>query len=182
MRDAFLDPILPWVMKEGESKKVALILMKNSHFDRTLRYVKNALIKESDLAFLQLLKKFSTEKKYVLVTMPEQSWWFASPRTYAYCPGWPTVFPPPRAPGGSVLWWMGWWGSALGRASSNPQCFPRNGWCSCRSRRSSGYFRVQVYSLSQFLAVYSFTVASSLNNKASQAIITKLSNIKVILT
>ena len=26
-------PILPWVMKEGESKKAALILMKNSHFD-----------------------------------------------------------------------------------------------------------------------------------------------------
>ena len=25
-------------MKEGESKKAALILMKNSHFDRTLRY------------------------------------------------------------------------------------------------------------------------------------------------
>ena len=26
-------------MKEGESKMAALILMKNSHFDRTLRYV-----------------------------------------------------------------------------------------------------------------------------------------------
>ena len=38
MRAAFLSPILPWVMKEGESKKAALILMKNSHFDRTLRY------------------------------------------------------------------------------------------------------------------------------------------------
>ena len=31
-------PILPRVMEEGESKKAALILMKNSHFDRTLRY------------------------------------------------------------------------------------------------------------------------------------------------
>ena len=29
-------PILPRVMEEGESKKAALILMKNSHFDRTL--------------------------------------------------------------------------------------------------------------------------------------------------
>ena len=37
MRAAFLAPILPRVMKEGESKKGALILMKNSHFDRTLR-------------------------------------------------------------------------------------------------------------------------------------------------
>ena len=37
MRAAFLAPILPWVMKEGESKKAALILMKNSPFDRTLR-------------------------------------------------------------------------------------------------------------------------------------------------
>ena len=26
-------------MEEGESKKAALILMKNSHFDRTLRYI-----------------------------------------------------------------------------------------------------------------------------------------------
>ena len=32
-------PILPRVMEEGESKKAALILMKNSHFDRTLRYI-----------------------------------------------------------------------------------------------------------------------------------------------
>ena len=71
--------------------------------------------------------------------MPEPSWWFASPRTYACCRGWPTVFPLLRAPGGSGLWWMGWWGSALGRASSSQQCFPRNGWCSCRSRRSSSY-------------------------------------------
>ena len=39
MRAAFLSPILPWVMKEGESKKAALILMKNYHFDRTLRYL-----------------------------------------------------------------------------------------------------------------------------------------------
>ena len=37
MRVAFLAPILPWVMKEGESKKAALLLMKNSHFNRTLR-------------------------------------------------------------------------------------------------------------------------------------------------
>ena len=40
MRAALLAPILPQVMKEGESKQVALILMKNSHFDRTLRYSK----------------------------------------------------------------------------------------------------------------------------------------------
>ena len=38
MRAAFLAPILPRVMKEGESKQAALTLMKNSHFDRTLRY------------------------------------------------------------------------------------------------------------------------------------------------
>ena len=40
MRAAFLASILPRVMKEGESKEgsSALILMKNSHFDRTLRY------------------------------------------------------------------------------------------------------------------------------------------------
>lgn len=37
MRAALLAPILPQVKKEGESKKVALILMKNSDFDRTLR-------------------------------------------------------------------------------------------------------------------------------------------------
>ena len=35
MRAALL---LPRVMEEGESKKAALIFMKNSHFDRTLRY------------------------------------------------------------------------------------------------------------------------------------------------
>ena len=33
-------------MKEGGSKKAALILMKNSHFDRTLRYVYNIMQKE----------------------------------------------------------------------------------------------------------------------------------------
>ena len=38
MRAALLAPILPRVMEEGESKKAALILMKNSHFDRTLWY------------------------------------------------------------------------------------------------------------------------------------------------
>ena len=38
MRATLLAPILPRVMEEGESKKAALILMKNSHFDRTLRY------------------------------------------------------------------------------------------------------------------------------------------------
>ena len=38
IRAALRAPILPRVMKEGESKKAALILMKNSHFDRTLRY------------------------------------------------------------------------------------------------------------------------------------------------
>ena len=38
MRAALLAPILPIVMKEGDSKKAALILMKNSHFDRTLQY------------------------------------------------------------------------------------------------------------------------------------------------
>ena len=38
MRAALLAPILPRVMEEGESKKAALILIKNSHFDRTLRY------------------------------------------------------------------------------------------------------------------------------------------------
>ena len=38
MRAAFLTPILPRVIKEGENKKAALILMKNSHFDRTLLY------------------------------------------------------------------------------------------------------------------------------------------------
>ena len=37
VRAAFLAILLPRVMKEGESKKAALILMKNSHFDRTLR-------------------------------------------------------------------------------------------------------------------------------------------------
>ena len=37
MRAALLAPILPRVMEEGESKKAALVLMKNSHFDRTLR-------------------------------------------------------------------------------------------------------------------------------------------------
>ena len=39
-RAAFLTSILPRVMKEGESKKAALILMKNSQFDWTLRYKK----------------------------------------------------------------------------------------------------------------------------------------------
>ena len=39
MRAALLAPILPRVMKERESKWAALILMKNSHFDRTLRYI-----------------------------------------------------------------------------------------------------------------------------------------------
>ena len=34
-QNALLAPILPRVMEEGESKKAALILMKNSHFDRT---------------------------------------------------------------------------------------------------------------------------------------------------
>ena len=38
MRAAFLAPTLHQVMKEGESKQAALILMKNSYFDRTLRY------------------------------------------------------------------------------------------------------------------------------------------------
>ena len=38
MRAAFLAPILPRVMKEQEIKKADLISMKNSHFDRTLRY------------------------------------------------------------------------------------------------------------------------------------------------
>ena len=33
---ALLAPILPRDMEEGESKKAALILMKNSHFDGTL--------------------------------------------------------------------------------------------------------------------------------------------------
>ena len=54
MRGALLTPILPSVMKEGESKKAALILMKNSHFDRTLRYA------------AQNLKVFGlTDKQYV---------------------------------------------------------------------------------------------------------------------
>ena len=35
MRAALHAPILPRVMEEGESKKAALILMKNSHFDGT---------------------------------------------------------------------------------------------------------------------------------------------------
>ena len=35
IRAPFPAHILPWVMKEGESKKAALILMKNSHCDRT---------------------------------------------------------------------------------------------------------------------------------------------------
>ena len=35
----FLPPVLPWVMKEGDSKKAAFILMKNCHFDRALRYL-----------------------------------------------------------------------------------------------------------------------------------------------
>ena len=38
-----LAPIFPRVMEEGESKKAALILMKNSRFDRTLRYGQNSL-------------------------------------------------------------------------------------------------------------------------------------------
>ena len=38
MRAALLAPILLRVMEEGESKKAAVILMKNSHFDRALRY------------------------------------------------------------------------------------------------------------------------------------------------
>ena len=38
MRAALLAPILPRVMKEGERKQAVLILMKNSHFDRTPRY------------------------------------------------------------------------------------------------------------------------------------------------
>ena len=38
MRAALLAPIFPRVMEKGESKKAALILMKNSHFDRTLQY------------------------------------------------------------------------------------------------------------------------------------------------
>ena len=37
MRAALLAPILPRVLKEGESQKADLILMKNCHFDRTLR-------------------------------------------------------------------------------------------------------------------------------------------------
>ena len=37
MRASFLAPNRPRVMEEGESKQEALILMKNSHFDRTLR-------------------------------------------------------------------------------------------------------------------------------------------------
>ena len=47
MRAALLAPILPPVMKEGESKQAALILMKNSHFDRTLRYMQNKLLFDS---------------------------------------------------------------------------------------------------------------------------------------
>ena len=39
MRAAFLAPNLHRVMKEGESKQAALILMKNSHFDGALRYL-----------------------------------------------------------------------------------------------------------------------------------------------
>ena len=39
MRAALLAPILPRVMEEGESKKAALILMKNSHFSRTPLYL-----------------------------------------------------------------------------------------------------------------------------------------------
>ena len=39
MRAAFLAPILARIMNQGESKKVALILMKHSQFDRTLRYI-----------------------------------------------------------------------------------------------------------------------------------------------
>ena len=50
MRATLLAPILPRVMKEGESKQPALILMKNSHVDPlmliswTLRYMQNKLI------------------------------------------------------------------------------------------------------------------------------------------
>ena len=39
MRAALLARILPRVMKEGESKEAALILMKNSHFDCSLQSV-----------------------------------------------------------------------------------------------------------------------------------------------
>ena len=38
MGAALLAPILPRVMEERESKKAALIFMKNTHFDRTLGY------------------------------------------------------------------------------------------------------------------------------------------------
>ena len=38
MRAALLAPILPRVMKEGESKKAAFILMRNSHCDTVVSY------------------------------------------------------------------------------------------------------------------------------------------------
>ena len=65
MRASLLAPILPRVMEEGEKKKAALILMKNSHFDRTLRY---SLRKTPKLfnpgCFLPVFKKLkSTLKK-----------------------------------------------------------------------------------------------------------------------
>ena len=47
MRAALLGSILPPVMKKGESKQAALILMKNSHFDRTLRHMQNKLLFDS---------------------------------------------------------------------------------------------------------------------------------------
>ena len=57
MRAAFLDPILPQVVKEGESKKAALILMKNSHFDRSLRYVFSKIksVTNCQMLFLAIL-------------------------------------------------------------------------------------------------------------------------------
>ena len=54
MRAALLAPVLPRVMEEGESKKAALILMKNSHFDRTLRYLFDLLLNTVTLNIKQL--------------------------------------------------------------------------------------------------------------------------------
>ena len=59
MRAVLLAPILLRVMKEGESKQTALILMKNSHFDRTLQQYLNATLLS---ALSRILLKFFTTK------------------------------------------------------------------------------------------------------------------------
>ena len=75
MRAAFLAPILPQVMEEGESKKAALILMKNSHFDRTLRYNPfNERFLDRAMKQIQLLNKLGHGTICVFKLVPSEGW------------------------------------------------------------------------------------------------------------